>query len=43
MDVDFAPTGREFVSGSYDKTLRIYNADSIKSRWFGFATEYVSE
>ena len=22
--VDFAPTGREFVSGSYDKTVRIF-------------------
>jgi WD repeat and SOF domain-containing protein 1 len=27
MDVDFAPTGREFVSGSYDKTVRIFAQD----------------
>ena len=24
MDVDYAPTGKEFVSGSYDKTVRIF-------------------
>jgi len=32
MDVAFSPTGREFVSGSYDRTLRIYNASSGRSR-----------
>ena len=26
--VDFAPTGREFVSGSYDKTVRIFPGKS---------------
>jgi DDB1- and CUL4-associated factor 13 len=24
LDVDFSPTGREFVSGSYDKTIAIF-------------------
>ena len=27
MDVDFAPTGKEFVSGSFDKTIRIFEVD----------------
>ncbi|KAI8903985.1 WD40-repeat-containing domain protein [Gorgonomyces haynaldii] len=26
MDIDYAPTGQEFVTGSYDKTIRIFNA-----------------
>ena len=30
--VDFAPTGREFVSGSYDKTVRIFPVDKGRSR-----------
>ena len=25
LDVDFSPTGKEFVSGSYDRTVRIFN------------------
>ncbi|KAJ3398861.1 rRNA-processing protein sof1, partial [Chytridiales sp. JEL 0842] len=25
LDVDYSPTGQEIVSGSYDKTLRIFN------------------
>lgn len=24
MDVDFSPTGREFVAGSYDRSIRIF-------------------
>ncbi len=32
MDVDFAPTGREFVSGSYDKTVRIFAQDQGRAR-----------
>lgn len=32
MDVAFSPTGREFVSGSYDRTVRIFNTDSGRSR-----------
>jgi WD repeat and SOF domain-containing protein 1 len=32
MDVDFSPTGREFVSGSYDKTIRIFQIDQGKSK-----------
>jgi len=32
MDVAFSPTGREFVSGSYDRTTRIFGCRSGKSR-----------
>lgn len=32
LDIDFAPTGREFVTGSFDKTIRIFPFDSGKSR-----------
>ncbi|KAF0991462.1 hypothetical protein HZS_4421 [Henneguya salminicola] len=32
LDVDFSPTGQEFVSASYDKSIRIYPLDSKKSR-----------
>lgn len=31
-DVDYSPTGREFVSGSYDKTVRIYEVHKAHSR-----------
>lgn len=27
--IDYAPTGKEFVSGSYDKSVRIYNARKV--------------
>uniref|UniRef100_A0A915I637 DDB1- and CUL4-associated factor 13 n=1 Tax=Romanomermis culicivorax TaxID=13658 RepID=A0A915I637_ROMCU len=36
MDVDISPTGKEFVSGSYDKTLRIFPCDSSKCRHRNF-------
>ena len=32
LDVDYSPTGREFVSGSFDKTLRIFKTDAGHSR-----------
>ena len=32
MDLDFAPTGREFVTGSFDKTIRIFNFDAGTSK-----------
>lgn len=32
LDVDFSPTGREFVSGSFDRTLRIFHYDRGRSR-----------
>lgn len=30
--LDFAPTGKEFVSGSFDKTIRIFDVASGKGR-----------
>lgn len=32
IDVDYSPTGKEFVSGSYDKTLRIFIESKVHSR-----------
>uniref|UniRef100_A0A915DY89 Sof1-like protein domain-containing protein n=1 Tax=Ditylenchus dipsaci TaxID=166011 RepID=A0A915DY89_9BILA len=32
MDVDYSPTGQEFVSGSYDRSLRIFNVEEWTSR-----------
>lgn len=32
MDVAFSPTGREFVSGSYDCTVRIFNSNAGRSK-----------
>lgn len=32
LDVDYSPTGKEFVAGSYDKTLRIFPLNSGRSR-----------
>ncbi|KAF7022020.1 hypothetical protein CFC21_034867, partial [Triticum aestivum] len=32
MDVDYNPTGREFVTGSYDRTVRIFNYNGDHSR-----------
>ncbi|KAI1305206.1 DDB1- and CUL4-associated factor 13 [Halotydeus destructor] len=32
IDVDYSPTGKEFVSGSYDKTLRIFAVNQGRSR-----------
>lgn len=32
LSVDFAPTGREFVSGSFDNTIRIWPFDEMRSR-----------
>eukprot|EP00238_Polyblepharides_amylifera_P006731 CAMPEP_0196594724 /NCGR_PEP_ID=MMETSP1081-20130531/79099_1 /TAXON_ID=36882 /ORGANISM="Pyramimonas amylifera, Strain CCMP720" /LENGTH=414 /DNA_ID=CAMNT_0041919065 /DNA_START=210 /DNA_END=1454 /DNA_ORIENTATION=- len=32
MDVDFSPTGQEFVAGSYDRTVRIFPHTSGHSR-----------
>lgn len=31
-DLDYSPTGREIVSGSYDKTIRIFQAGEGRSR-----------
>ncbi|XP_072029308.1 DDB1- and CUL4-associated factor 13-like [Amphiura filiformis] len=32
LDVDYSPTGKEFVTASYDKTIRIFPVDSGRSR-----------
>jgi WD repeat and SOF domain-containing protein 1 len=32
MDVAFSPTGREFVSGGYDRTLRLFKTNEGRSR-----------
>lgn len=32
LDVAFSPTGREMVSGSYDRTIRLFNINSGRSR-----------
>ncbi|EDV23507.1 uncharacterized protein TRIADDRAFT_50515 [Trichoplax adhaerens] len=32
LDVDYSPTGQEFVSGSFDKTVRIFPVNKGKSR-----------
>jgi len=32
MDVDYSPTGREFVAGSYDRSIRIYPHSGGHSR-----------
>lgn len=32
IDVDYSPTGREFVSGSYDKSIRIFEYNKGHSR-----------
>lgn len=31
-DVDYSPTGKEFVSGSYDKSIRIFGTEKSQSR-----------
>ena len=33
LDVDYSPTGREFVSASFDKSIRIFPVDKSRSRY----------
>ncbi len=35
MDVDYSPTGREFVAGSYDRSVRIFGYNAGHSREVG--------
>jgi DDB1- and CUL4-associated factor 13 len=32
IDVDYSPTGLQFVAASYDKTIRIFDADKGHSK-----------
>jgi WD repeat and SOF domain-containing protein 1 len=32
LDIDFSPTGKEFATGSFDKTIRIFKYNSGRSR-----------
>ena len=32
IDIKYSPTGKEFVTGSYDKTLRIFDSHKSKSK-----------
>lgn len=32
LDINYSPTGQEFVTGSFDKTIRIFPRDRAKSR-----------
>ena len=32
LSVAYSSTGKEFCSGSYDKTVRIWNSTSVRSR-----------
>jgi DDB1- and CUL4-associated factor 13 len=32
LDIDYSPTGQEFVTGSYDRTIRIFPVDQGHSR-----------
>ena len=32
LDIDYSPTGKEFVTGSFDKTIRIFNTSEGFSR-----------
>ncbi len=34
IDMDFSPTGRELVTGSYDKTIRIFEVDKVCENHF---------
>ena len=34
LDVDYSPTGKEFVSGSYDKSVRIFPCETSRSRYW---------
>jgi DDB1- and CUL4-associated factor 13 len=32
LDIDYSPTGEEFVTGGYDKTIRIFKSRDGRSR-----------
>ena len=31
VDIDYSPTGKEIVTGSWDKTVRIFEVDKVRS------------
>lgn len=33
LSLDFSPTGKHFVSGAYDRSIRIYDVDGGHSKW----------
>lgn len=33
LDVDYSPTGKDFVSASFDKSIRIFPVDKSRSRY----------
>ncbi len=41
IDLDFSPTGKEFVTGSYDKTIRIFETDKVSPRTYGHYLQYL--
>ena len=40
IDVDYSPTGKEFVSAGYDKTIQIYEVDKVRSCDVGSLTTF---
>uniref|UniRef100_A0A0K0D273 WD_REPEATS_REGION domain-containing protein n=1 Tax=Angiostrongylus cantonensis TaxID=6313 RepID=A0A0K0D273_ANGCA len=47
IDLDYSPTGQEIVSGSFDRSLRIFRANESRSRynyvWKGFHISFFLE
>lgn len=40
LDVDYSPTGKEFVSASFDKSIRIFPVERSRSR-YGTGTSHI--
>ncbi|KAJ2999250.1 DDB1- and CUL4-associated factor 13 [Globomyces sp. JEL0801] len=41
MDIDYSPTGQEFVTGSYDKTIRIFGSREAFCVKFSMDSKYI--